>query len=218
MVSVPLFRRRGVVGPGTPPQNWVSCREPEHSYRGRGSDRPLVGARIKVADARKALLERLFAAHRGALQTFFSRRLRSQADTTDLAQEVYVRMLRVKDPEAIRDMDAYLFTVASNLAREYSARDRRRGNPVDLDDATLLNELAELPAYDSEIDVGRQITRLREVLRQLPPRWHAAIVLQYVQGLSQREIAERLGVSQRMVKKYVGQALGRCRRRMVRLG
>jgi len=172
----------------------------------------------KVGDAKKALFERLFAAHHGALQAFFSRRLRRQADTTDLAQEVYARMLRVKNPEAIRDMDAYLFTVASNLAREYSARDRRRGTSVDIGDATILDELSEQPAYDSEIDVARQVSRLREVLRQLPPRWHAAIVLQYVHGLSHQDIAERLGVSPRMVKKYVGQALGRCRRRMVRLG
>jgi RNA polymerase sigma factor (sigma-70 family) len=171
-----------------------------------------------VPDVKKALFERLFAAHRGALETFFSRRLRGQADTTDLAQEVYVRMLRVKNPEAIRDMDAYLFTVASNLAREYSARDRRRGTSVDLEDAAILEELSEQPAYDSEIDVARQVDRLREVLRHLPPRWHAAIVLQYVHGLNHRDIAERLGVSPRMVKKYVGQALGRCRRRMVRLG
>jgi len=42
--------------------------------------------------------------------------------------------------------------------------------------------------------------------------------MQFVQGLSHREIAERLGVSVSMVKKYVAQALGRCRRRMVRLG
>jgi RNA polymerase sigma factor (sigma-70 family) len=168
-----------------------------------------------VADAKKKVLfERLFAAHRGALQAFFSRRIRSQADTTDLAQEVYVRMLRVKDPEAIRDMDAYLFTVASNLAREYSSRDRRRGNPVDLEDAAILEELSEEPAYESEIDVARQVDRLRAVLRQLPPRWHAAIVLQYAHGLSHRDIAEQLGVSQRMVKKYIGQALARCRLRM----
>lgn len=196
----------------------VSTRGLGHSVCIRGGDRSLVGARSEVPDVNKAFFERLFAAHRGALQAFFSRRLRGQADTTDLAQEVYVRMLRVKNPEAIRDMDAYLFTVASNLAREYSARDRRRGTAVDLEDATVLGELCEQPAYDAQIDVERQVSRLREVLRQLPPRWHAAVVMQYVHGLSHRDIAEKLGVSPRMVKKYVGQALGRCRRRMARLG
>ena len=164
-----------------------------------------------MGDAKKALFERLFAAHHGALQAFFSRRLRRQADTTDLAQEVYARMLRVKNPEAIRDMDAYLFTVASNLAREYSARERRCGTSVDIEDATIVEELSEQPAYDCEIDVAQRVTRLRDVLMN-----QAVHILQH--GLIHQDIAERLGVSPRMVKKYVGQALGRCRRRMVRLG
>jgi RNA polymerase sigma factor (sigma-70 family) len=171
-----------------------------------------------VGEARKALIERLFAAHRGALQAFFFRRIRHRADATDLAQEVYVRMLRIPDPDAIRDMEAYLFTVASNLAREHAAREGRRGVTLDVADATVRDELAETVEFDAQIDVAQRVKRLRVVLRQLPPRWHAAVVMQYLQGLSHREIANRLGVSPRMVKKYLAEALGRCRRRMARLG
>jgi len=171
-----------------------------------------------VGEPKKALIERLFAAQGRALQAFFYRRTRQPTDAADLAQEVYVRMLRIKDPDTIADMDAYLFTVASNLAREHAAREGRRGIKVDVEDRAVLEELAESSGFDAQIDVTNQVKRLREVLRQLPPRWHAAVVMQYVQGLSHREIADRLGVSVSMVKKYLGQALGRCRRRMVRLG
>jgi DNA-directed RNA polymerase specialized sigma24 family protein len=52
---------------------------------------------------KKAFVERLFARHRNALQAFFYRRITTKADAPDLAQEVYVRMLRVSDPEAIRN-------------------------------------------------------------------------------------------------------------------
>lgn len=168
----------------------------------------------KVAEATKALVERLFAAHRRALQAFFYKRVRHHADATDLAQEVYLRMLRVRDLSSIRNSEAYLYTVAANLAKEHAARDRRRGVAVDVEDSAVQPELAELASFDSEIDVAHQIKRLREVLRQLPPRCHAAVVLQYVHGLSYEEIAQRLGVSPRMVKRYLGQALGHCRRRM----
>jgi RNA polymerase sigma factor (sigma-70 family) len=171
-----------------------------------------------VGETKKALIERLFAAHRGALQAFFYRRIRHHADATDLAQEVYVRMLRVRDPDTIRDMEAYLFTVASNLAREHTAREGRRGVTIGVEDGAALEELAEPIAFDAQIDAAQQVKRLREILRELPPRWHAAIVMQYVQGLSQPQIADRLGVSVSMVKKYLGKALGRCRRQMVRLG
>jgi RNA polymerase sigma factor (sigma-70 family) len=171
-----------------------------------------------MAEAKKALIERLFAAHRGALQAFFYRRVRQRADATDLAQEVYVRMLRIRDPDSIRDVQAYLFTVASNLAREHAAREGRRRVTAGVKDTATLEELAEPAAFDAQIDAERQVQKLREVLRDLPPRWHAAIVMQYVHELSQPEIAARLGVSVSMVKKYLGKALGRCRRRMVRLG
>ena len=171
-----------------------------------------------MSEATKALVERLFAAHRAALQAFFQRRIRQRAEATDLAQEVYVRMLRVKDPDAIRDIDAYLFTVASNLAREHAARAGRTGEAVELTASMAPEEPAETVPLDSQIDIARQSAQLRKILRRLPPRWHAAIVLQYVHGLSQREIADRLGVSVSMVKKYLGRALGRCRREMAEPG
>ena len=171
-----------------------------------------------VGEIKKALLERLFAAHGRTLQAFLYRRVHHHADATDLAQEVYVRMLRVRDPDTIRDMEAYLFTVASNLAKEHAAREGRRGLAVEVEDGTVLEELSEPAGFDAQIDVAHQVQRLREVLRQLPPRWHAAVVMQYVQGLSQQQIGDQLGVSPRTVKKYLAQALGRCRRRMARLG
>jgi RNA polymerase sigma-70 factor (ECF subfamily) len=171
-----------------------------------------------VGEIKKALVERLFAAHGRALQAFFYRRIRHRPDASDLVQEVYVRMLRVKDPDSIRDLQAYLFTVASNLAKEHAAREGRRGLVVDVEDETILEELSEPSGHDTQIDVAQQVQRLREVLRQLPPRWHAAVVMQYVQGLSRQEIGDRLGVSPRTVKKYLAQALGRCRHQMARLG
>ena len=171
-----------------------------------------------MVEAKRALVERLFAAHRGALQAFFYRRIRNRSDAADLAQEVYVRMLRIRDTGVIRDTEAYLYTVASNLAKEHGALDRRRGTTVDVEDLAVQEQLSELPAFDNQIDTRVRTERLREVLRQLSPKCHAAVVLQYGHGLTYEQIAARLGVSPRMVKKYLGQALAHCRRRMTRLG
>jgi RNA polymerase sigma-70 factor (ECF subfamily) len=181
-------------------------------------DSPLLASVRAVTEAKNAWVERLFAAHRGALQAFFYRRVRFRADATDLAQEVYVRMLRVKDMDSIRDTEAYLYTVAGNLAKEHAAREQRRGIAVDVEETKIQEELAELASFDAQIDVAQQVKQLREVLRQLPPRWHAAVMLHYVRGLSYDEVAQQLGVSTLMVKKYLGKALGHCRRRMVRPG
>ena len=171
-----------------------------------------------MAESRKMLFERLFSEQRGALQAFFRRRPSCRLDAADLAQEVYLRMLRVADTDAIRDLEAYLFGVAGNVAKEHTALAWRHGTTVDVDDATVQEQIAELPVADGQIDAEQRVTRLREVLRQLPPKCCAAVVLQYRDGLRYAEIAERLGISTHMVKKYVGQALGHCRRRLARLG
>lgn len=174
-------------------------------------------SRHTMAESKMAFVERLFARHRNALQAFFFRRLRIKADAADLAQEVYLRMLRVSDPDSIRNPEAYLFAVAGNLVRENAIADRRQAESADVEEAESQQLLADLPDFDAPLDTGRRVERLREVLGQLSPKCRAAVVLQYRYELSYQEIAERLGVSTHMVKKYLAQALGHCRRRMVRL-
>ena len=71
--------------------------------------------------------------------------------------------------------------------------------------------------FDTALDATRRVARLQEVLEQLPAKCCAAVILQYHHELSYEEIAERLEVSPRMVKKYLTQALSHCRRRMARL-
>jgi RNA polymerase sigma factor (sigma-70 family) len=169
-----------------------------------------------MAESGKAFMERLFA-HRGALQAFFYRRLRTKADAVDLVQEVYLRMLRVSDTDAIRNPEAYLFTVARNLLQENAALDRRlaKGVAFEEDDATLPS--AEVPGFEAAVDGARRAERLRTVLSELSPKCFTAVILQYRHEFSYQEIAERLEVSPRMVKKYLTQALSHCRRRMARL-
>ncbi len=171
-----------------------------------------------MSETKKAMVERLFAQHGGALRAFFTRRVRHRPDAAELAQEVYLRMLRISDPEAIRNPEAYLYTVASNLAKEHRVLEQRQAATVDIDEASGLGLLSELPGVSGEIDTEKRVQRLREVLRQLPPKCRAAVALQYWHEMSYEEIAEQLGISTHMVKKYLSQALAHCRRRMARLG
>jgi len=169
-----------------------------------------------MAEPKKGLIERLFAEHRRALQAFFYRRIRTKSDAPDLAQEVYVRMLRVSDTDAIRNPEVYLYTVASNLVKEHAVLDRRTVRDVSFDETRVQQRLGELPTLDGQLDITQRVARLRIVLAQLSPKCQAAVILQYRHGLSYQEIAEQLNVSPHMVKKYVIQALAHCRRRMAR--
>src|SRR5882762_1422957 len=173
---------------------------------------------MAAAEPKPSLVERLFAEHRGALQTFFQRRIRSKADAADLAQEVYIRMLRIGDQEAIRNPVHYLYTVANNLVKENAALDRRQASGIDIDQAPAHEQLETLPEFDGDLDASQRVARLGVVLRQLRPKCRAAVELRFTHGLSYRAIAEHLEVSPQMAKKYVVQALSHCRRRMARLG
>jgi len=173
---------------------------------------------MAAAEPKSSLVERLFADHRGALQTFFRRRIRTKADAADLAQEVYVRMLRIGDQEAIRNPVHYLYTVANNLVKEHAALDCRQASAIDIDEAPAHERLETLPQFDGDLDARQRVARLGIVLQQLRPKCRAAVELRFTHGLSFREIAMHLGVSPQMAKKYVAQALVHCRRRMARLG
>ena len=172
---------------------------------------------MALGEPKPSFVERLFAEQRGALLGFFRRRIRSKADAPDLAQEVYLRMLRIKDQEGIRNPVLYLYTVANNLVKEHALLERRYAGGVDIEEVAA-HELNTLPAFDGELDTAQRVARLRVVLRQLRPKCQAAVALRFTQGLSYREVALRLGVSPQMAKKYVAQALVHCRRRMARLG
>lgn len=167
-----------------------------------------------MAEPKRGFVERLFAQHHRALQAFFYRRIRSKSDAPDLVQEVYVRMLRVSDTDAIRNPELYLYTVASNLVKEHAVLERRQASSVDVDDASVQDMLGELPTQDRQLDTDRRVLRLRKVLGQLSPKCRAAVALRYRHELSYEEIGERLGVSSNMVKKYLVQALTHCRCRM----
>ena len=171
-----------------------------------------------MVETRKSLIDRLFTEQRAALQGFLYRRVHKLQEASELAQEVYVRMLRAPGIESLRSPEAYLYAVARNLAKEHAQRERRAAVHLDIDDPLVVEQLAELPGIAGELDTAQRVKRLYEVLQQLSPKCRAAVELQYWHGLRYEEIAMRLGISTNMVKKYLSQALAHCRRRMRRLG
>jgi RNA polymerase sigma factor (sigma-70 family) len=173
---------------------------------------------MAAAEPKPSLVERLFVEHGGALRAFFQRRVRAKADAADLAQEVYLRMLRIRDQDVIRNPVHYLYTVANNLVKEHSVLERRQASGVDIEEAPASEQLETLPEFGYELDARRRAARLEVVLKQLRPKCRAAVELRFTHELSFREIAIHLGVSPQMAKKYVAQGLSHCRRRMARLG
>src|SRR5262249_16046085 len=131
-----------------------------------------------MPDDKKALVERLILEHGNALLRYVRRCVRKPADAADLAQEVFLRMLRVPDIEGIRDPQAYLYTVAHNVIRERVLQDRRTGNAVDVDDPSVQALLGEPPVVELAIDRERSAKKLHQIMMELPPAHRASLLLQ----------------------------------------
>lgn len=154
----------------------------------------------------------MFAEHGPVLRGFFVRR-GAKDEAEDLVQETYLRLLRAHDcqGDAIANPEAYLFTVALNLAREQAVRRRWSLLPIEeLENITTL--LADEESVEDAAERAQRRQRLQALLRTLPERTRAVLVMQYRDGLSYKQIAERMGVSPHMVKKHVVRGLSVCRR------
>jgi RNA polymerase sigma factor (sigma-70 family) len=145
------------------------------------------------------------------LRRFLSVRLRNPADVPDLAQEVFLRLLRVDRRDAIRSPEAYLFTVASHVIHQHTLRQSAVPPTVDIED--VFAELHALPTDDPEsrADTQQRIDALTKVLEKLPPALSAALILHRFEGLSIEEIGRKLGVARPTAKKYLARALLYCR-------
>ena len=130
-----------------------------------------------------------------------------------MAQEVYLRLLRVDHHEAIRNPEAYLFTVAGHVVRQHLLRQATDTAFTDITEA--VPELA-LPAGEepsAKVENSQRVEQFqKEILDRLPPRVGAALVLHRIRGYSVQETASRMGVTRETVKWYLAEAARRCRK------
>lgn len=160
----------------------------------------------------------MFAEQAPVLRGFFVRR-GANDEAEDLVQETWLRLLRAHraQREQIGNPEAYLFTVALNLAREQAVRRQRPVQSIE-----EVENMAALLSTDESVEDAAERTqrrvRLQALLATLPERTRAVLVMQYRDGLSYKQIADRLGVSQHMVKKHVVRGLSTCRRALAEDG
>lgn len=164
----------------------------------------------------KLLVEGLAQGCGNDLVRFIARRLRSVVDARDLAHEAYVRLLRVKRRDLIRDPQAYLYRIAANILYEFELKRKA--------DAVGLTRCAEYQLADADfghlerdVDALLARTRIEAVLGELSPRCRAVVILYRRDGMTYKEIADRIGISTSMVKKYLARGLRHCREHLSEL-
>jgi RNA polymerase sigma-19 factor, ECF subfamily len=144
------------------------------------------------------------------LVKFLARRTATPADAQDLAQEVYLRLLRVDRQDLVRQPRSYLLRIAANLLHEWRLK-ARQARPHETDE---LNALQSQDDPEHSAMAMLRARRLTAELDQLPEPVRAAIVLQVRDGLSYEEIATKMNVTPRMIKRYLLTAYASLRARV----
>ncbi|WP_036139028.1 RNA polymerase sigma factor [Luteibacter sp. 9135] len=150
----------------------------------------------------------------GPLHRYVRSRTGHAWDAQDLVQETYLRLLSA-DPESIRNPEAYLFTVATNLLRQ-RAGGRQPGAREEGGRDDLLERLATPCHAEADVDRDVRSKRLLALMERLSPKCRAVMLLHYRDDLSYRDIADQLDLSVHMVKKYIVKGLAACRQGMAR--
>lgn len=163
---------------------------------------------IEVAPTTEQTLHALYRDHNGWLQNWLKRRLGNAWDAADLSQDTFLRVLASAQPLAeVHEPRAYLLTVGKRLLSNFYAR-------RSLEQAYLqaLGQLPEesMPSPEQRWLLLETLQALDELLDGMAGVVRRAFLWSQLEGLGYREIAERLKVSERTVKRYMAQAYEHC--------
>jgi RNA polymerase sigma-70 factor (ECF subfamily) len=147
-----------------------------------------------------------------AVRRYFDRRLNRIQDTEDLAQEVYLRLLRIDSETKVQKPLQFVYGMARHVLLDHRAEtaeqhDFLRAAREALNWTECPSEvLADRPEDQAIVD-----QQLREIMEALPPLYASILLLHERDGRSYDEVAAELNISVHTVKKYLTEARARVR-------
>jgi RNA polymerase sigma-70 factor (ECF subfamily) len=160
---------------------------------------------LSAADS--AAAASLFTDHHSWLLGRLRQRLRNTAEAEDVASEAFARVIGYRRLQALQEPRAYLTTVAKSILLQLW---RRRDLERAWIDSLALAPETFTPSPEERALWLESLERIAQALDGLSPRARQAFLLSQLDGLTYAQIAERLGVSASMVRKYMAQGLQQC--------
>lgn len=147
--------------------------------------------------------------HEPALRSWLRGLFPAMRDLDDIVQESYVRLIRAKKDGRVGYAKAYLFTTARNFALDLF----RRNQVVTIEgvgDLERLSVLDEGPSVPDTVSKQEELHFLADAVRTLPDRCRQVLTLRLLYGLSHKEIATELKISEHTVKAQLAKGMRRC--------
>ena len=140
------------------------------------------------------------------LMQFLRRSRRNESDIEDLCQDVYARVCEVAREKIPNPARPFVFTIARNLMIDRM----RHENVISIEavaDPDLFAGAANQPSAERGIIAREELYSLRAALDGLPPRCREAVVMKKIEGLSRQEIAARMGIAEKTVKRHLANGM-----------
>ena len=140
--------------------------------------------------------------HEGRLRSYLHQAFPDVKDIDDLMQESYLRLWKTSAVEPIRSAKAFLFRVARHLAVDTLRR--KQASPFrSVTDLAALSVLDSSPSADQVACTREEVELLGRAIHALPARCREVVILRKLRCVPQKEIAERLGISEQTVQVQV---------------
>ncbi|MHC9083607.1 RNA polymerase sigma factor [Luteimonas sp. RIT-PG2_3] len=144
--------------------------------------------------------------HEPDLRAWLRRRMPRSFELDDIVQETYAVLAGLAEVSHITDPRGYFFTSAQSVVLQQV----RRAQVVSFETVAELDKLdAARDDFDPERHAvaGDELRRIAALILALPEKCRQAFVLRKVHGLSQREISDRMGISENTVEKHICKGL-----------
>lgn len=149
----------------------------------------------------------IYRAHHGWLHGWLRRQTGCRERAADLAHDTFLRLLGGQKASPLNEPRAYLTTVARGLLVDFW---RRQALERAWLDALSAQPEDFAPSPEEKALALEALMRIDAMLGRLKPRVREAFLLAQLDGLTYREVGARLGVGERMVKKYMAEAMLHC--------
>lgn len=145
--------------------------------------------------------------HSQWLVSWLQHRTDNYAIAEDLAQDTFFRLLRRSLPEKLKQPRSYLSVIAKGLVVDhYRKLSLERAY---LDSLALEPELSQ-PSPESQELVLEALIKIDQLLDQMPEKMRTIFLLSRLDGLTYKQIAEKLNISTSSVQKHMQTAIKLC--------